>query len=155
MRERVLAIVSIIAQYVMEERQFMTESEIVEELLSEGFEAEEIDAAFSWMENISLASSSRSRTELTQPSFRIFTPEENRAMSMEARGFLFRLRSMGIVDDELLEEIIDRSLQTAEDEVTLKEVKAISALTLFARSQDEWRREVDCFLEDDWSRLYH
>ena len=28
-------------------------------------------------------------------------------------------------------------------------------LTLFTRSHDEWRREVDCILEDDWSRLYH
>ncbi len=45
--------------------------------------------------------------------------------------------------------------QSGEDEVTLKDLKAIIALTLFARSQDDWRRQMDCLFEDDWSRLYH
>ena len=46
MRERVLAIVSFIAQYFLDDRDMVTESDLVEELLSVGFEAEEIDAAF-------------------------------------------------------------------------------------------------------------
>jgi len=39
--------------------------------------------------------------------------------------------------------------------VGLPEIKTLVALTLFSRSHDDWRREVDCIMEDDWSRLYH
>ena len=35
----------------MEERDFLTENELVEELLAVGFEEDEIAAAFSWMRN--------------------------------------------------------------------------------------------------------
>lgn len=155
MRERVLAIVTLIAQYIMEDRDPLTESDLVEELLSVGFEAEEIDAAFIWMENLSLKPSERSDPPFAIPSQRIFTPEERRAISGEARGFLMRLRTLGILDDQTQEEVIDRALRNSEDEVTLGELKTLTALTLFARSHEDWRREVDCIMEDDWARLYH
>lgn len=155
MRERVLAIVSLIAQYVMEDRDPLTESDLVEELLASGFEAEEIDAAFSWMESLSLQTSTPPDALLGLPPQRIFTPEEIQVLSCEARGFLSRLRSLGILDEQTQEEIIERAMQVAEEELTLKEVKTLTALTLFARSHEDWRREVDCFMEDDWSRLYH
>lgn len=154
MRERVLAIVSIIAQYVMEDRDLLTESDIVEELLAVGFEAEEIDAAFSWMENVSLHSRRKPATAMEIPSHRVFTAEEIRALSPEARGFLVRMRAMGILDNEAEEEIIDKALRAADDEVSLKEMKTVTALTLFARSNDDWLREVEYIMEDDWSRLY-
>lgn len=155
MRERVLAIVSIIAQFVMEERELPSETEIVEELLAVGFEAEEIDAAFHWMESQSLPSTSGTMPAMTLPSHRIFTRKECLALSCEARGFLIRLRTMGILDHDLEEEIIEQAMQVAEDEISLKELKTIAALTLFARSHDSWRREIDQLLDDDWSQLYH
>lgn len=155
MRERVLAIVSIIAQYVMGDGEPPSETDIVEELLAVGFEADEIDAAFTWMQNLAFRHPDRAPELAEIRAQRIFTPEERRSISGEARGLLIRLRTLGILDDEAQEEIIDRALEMADDEVSLKEMKAIAALTLFARSNDEWRREVDCFLDDDWSRLYH
>jgi Smg protein len=156
LRERVLAIVSIIAQYVMEDRDFLTESDIVEQLLEDGFDAEEIDAAFSWMESLSMqCRSTAPGRELSQPTYRIFTPEEGQVFTQDAMGFLIRLRTLGILDNDLQEEIIDKALKMSEEEVTLKEVKALTALTLFTRTQDDWHREVDCFMEDDWARICH
>jgi Smg protein len=140
----------------MEEREFFSESDIVEQLLGEGFEADEIDAAFTWMERLSLEDGRPAQqTTLEQPTHRIFTGEEEQLISCEARGFLVRLRSLGILTDNLQEEIIDKATRLNDDEVTLKEIKALTALTLFSHSHDDWRREVDCFMEDDWSRLYH
>jgi len=154
-RERVLAIVSFIAQYFLDDRDMMTENDLVEELLSVGFEAEEIDAAFCWMESQALCAPAGSETSLNLPALnhRVFSTEENRALSSEARGFLTRLRSMGILDDEIHEDVIEKALQIADDEVTLKEIKTITVLAMFANSQNEWRREFDCLLEDDWQRL--
>jgi len=154
LRERVLAIVSIIAQYVMEERDFLTENELVEELLAVGFDEEEIAAAFSWMENLSLADRQQSPRALAVSTHRVFTTEEKRLLSTEARGFLIRLRTLAILDDDLEEEVIERAMR-AEGGVSLPELKTLVALTLFSRSHDDWRREVDCIMEDDWSRLYH
>lgn len=154
LRERVLAIVSLIAQYVMEERDLLTENELVAELLAVGFEEEEIEAAFRWMETLSLQSRQKPPHLLVSGTHRVFTAEENRALSKEARGFLIRLRALGILDDELEEEVIERATQ-AEEELTLPEIKTLVVLTLFTRSHDDWRREVDCIMEDDWSRLYH
>ena len=155
MRERVLAIVSFIAQYFLDDRDVMTEHDLVEELLSVGFEAEEIDAAFVWMESQALCAPAGSETSLNPPtlSHRVFSTEESRTLSSEARGFLTRLRTMGILDNEIQEEVIEKALQMADDEVTLKEIKTITVLTMFANSQNEWRREFDCLLEDDWQRL--
>ena len=155
MRERVLAIVSFIAQYFLDDRDMMTESDLVEELLSVGFEAEEIDAAFIWMEGQALCAPVGSETSLNAPplSHRVFSSEENRTLSSEARGFLTRLRTMGILDDAIQEEVIEKALQMSDDEITLKEIKTITVLTMFANSQNEWRREFDCLLEDDWQRL--
>ncbi len=153
LRERVLAIVSIIAQYALGDS--VSENDIVEELLAVGFEADEIDAAFSWMQNVALHTTSKTPQLAEARSQRIFTPEEKRDISAEARGLLIRLRTLGILDDDAQEEIIDKALQVADDPVSLKDMKAIAALTLFARNNEEWRREVDCFLDDDWVRLYH
>jgi len=157
LRERVLAIVSFIAQYFLDDRDMMTESDLVEELLAIGFEAEEIDAAFCWMESQALSAPAGSETSLSVPaqSHRVFSAEENRNISSEARGFLTRLRTMGILDDDTQEEVIEKALLMAEDEVSLKEIKTITVLAMFANSQNEWRREFDCLLEDDWQRLLH
>ena len=155
MRERVLAIVSFIAQYFLDDRDVITENDLVEELLSVGYDAEEIDAAFCWMESQALSAPVGGETSLRMPALnhRVFSAEENRALSAEARGFLTRLRIMGILDDEIHEDVIEKALLMADDEVTLKEIKTITVLAMFANSQNEWRREFDCLLEDDWQRL--
>lgn len=154
LRERVLAIVSLIAQYVMDERDILTENELMAELLAVGFEEEEIEAAFHWMETLALHNRQKPPQLQVSATHRVFTAEESRTLTTEGRGFLIRLRTLGILDDELEEEIIERAT-LAEEELTLPELKSLVVLTIFARSHNDWRREVDCILEDDWSRLYH
>ena len=154
MRERVLAIVSFIAQYFLDDRDMMTESDLVEELMAIGFEADEIDAAFCWMESQSISApmTEISLGELPR-NYRVFSTDENKVLTAEARGFLTRLYAMGIIDTKLQEDVIAKAIQVAEDEVSLKEIKTITVLALFANSHNEWRKEYDCLLEEDWSRL--
>lgn len=155
MRERVLAIVNLIAQYFLEDTEFLSEAELVEELLDVGFAADEIDAAFSWMENHTLPSGDAESLLPLPDSHRVFSREELQVLPMDVRGYLARLRGMGMIDDDAHEEIVQRTMELAEDDTTLslKDIKQIAVLVLFARSQHEWRCEYDCLLEDDWSRL--
>jgi Smg protein len=153
LRERVLAIVTLIAQYFLEEQEPRSEHELVEELLAIGFAADEIDAAFDWMENQALTPPPT--TELPPPVLtnRVFSAEEQRSLAPEARGFLIRLRDTAILDEEIFEEIIFKAVEMHDEELSLKEIKTLTVLALFARSQQQWRQEFDCLLEDDWSRL--
>ena len=155
MRERVLAIVTILARYFLEDRDFMNETELVEELLSVGFEADEIDAAFSWMQGLSTVANGQETAFKPSTTQRIFSSEEQQLLTSEARGFLIRLRGLGLLDDITQEEIIDRAFQIGEETVSIKEIKVITALTLFARTNEDWQREIDCLLAEDWSRLFH
>ena len=88
--------------------------------------------------------------------FRVFSLQEERMLTTEARGFLTRVRTMGLLaDSSTEEEIIDRALRSAEEPVSEQEIKLITILTLLSRSNSLWLREIDCFLENDWARIYH
>ncbi len=159
MRERVLAIVNLIAKYVLGAKDApINEQELVAELMSVGFDAEEINDAFSWMETVSLQNTAKRSIDSvlqTPPTYRLFTPEEQQVLTTEGIGFLTKIRSMGLLSDELQEEIIDRAVRAAEDPLSLQEVKMIAALTMLSRADSLWQREIDCFLDNDWARIYH
>ena len=93
MNERVMAIVNLIARYIMDDDMALSEQEIVDELLTVGFEADEIDAAFSWMESVSQHETEQSQSFAVPTSFRIFSAEEKMAITSEGRGFLIRLQN--------------------------------------------------------------
>lgn len=159
MSERVIAIVNLIAQYVLgSEDTPVNEKELVAELMSAGFAANEIDDAFLWMESVAFTSTAPQEKAdhlLSDPGYRIFTSREQQLLTLEARGFLVRIRTMGLLPDTVQEEIIDRAIGSTEDPVTEQEIKLITILTLLLRSNETWLREIDCFLENDWQRIYH
>jgi len=158
-RERVLAIVNLIAQYVLSaEDATISEQELVNELMAVGFEEDEISDAFSWMESIALnpiTDQADSTPLMTTPTYRIFSAEEKNMLTEEAQGFLIKVRSMGLLTDEAQEDILDRAIRSAEEPVTEQEIKLLTTLTLLARSNNLWLREIDCLLDNDWKRLYH
>jgi len=159
LRERVLAIVNLIARYVLGSGdEPISEHELVSELLAEGFDPDGINDAFSWMETTAFAEASVPSPEsfcAPPPAMRIFSAEETQLIDLEARGFLIRLRHMGIIDDEIEEGLIDRIYTAAEEPVSLQEMKILTALTLLARNSQQWQREVDCLMTENWMRIYH
>ncbi|PLX94390.1 MAG: hypothetical protein C0620_06055 [Desulfuromonas sp.] len=156
MNERVLIIVGIIAQYFMNEHDFSSEREIIEELLSAGFKEDEINAAFSWMEKITLNQPPEVNDNvLSPPLIRVYAPQEQQCLTREARGFLLKLRTAGILTPELEEDIILKACQNNGEKSTLEDVKSITVLAMFASLQYDGSREIDCIIEDNWNRLYH
>ena len=156
MNERVLIIVGIIAQYFMNEHDFSSEREIVEELLSAGFKEDEINAAFSWMEKVTLQQSPEpDKTLLSPPLLRVYAPQERQCLTPEAQGFLVKLRTAGILTPEVEEDIILKACQNHGEVSTLEDVKSITILAMFASLQYDGSREIDCIIDDNWNRLYH
>jgi Smg protein len=158
LNERVLAIVNLIAQYVLGANEAtISEQELVTELIAVGYEADEISDAFTWMETATLQPLNESTAEplLVLQTYRVFDSEEQQALSSAAQGFLIKVRSMGLLTDEAQEEIIERALRAAAEPITEQEIKLITSLTLLSRSDQLWLREIDCFLDNDWARIYH
>ena len=151
MNERVLVIVTIIAQYILSDLDFPAESDLVNELLSSGFAADEINAAFLWMERLNHDPVERLTPTFRAPTYRVFAPEEARLLSLEARGFLMRLRLLGLIDETLFEEMIQRATADTGEELGLDEIKFVAAQTLATHAQSEWGNEVACILDDDWN----
>lgn len=157
MRDRVLAIVNLIAQYVFEKNDFLNDDGIIQELINVGFHLDEINAAFAWIENLSIQSleTNGKGGVPTNNTFRVFSSEEKGALSMEAQGLLLRLWSLGLVDAEEMEDIISNVLSMNDGDVTLQDLKAMVAITLFSRTMKQYEREIECVLKDEWSLLYH
>lgn len=156
MNERVLIIVGIIAQYFMNEHDFSDEHEIVEELLSAGFEEQEINEAFTWMEKITLHPDlTQQGQQIKTPCLRIFSPEEQQSLSIEARGFLVDLRLKGILTADMEEEIILNACHDDDEPSNLDEVKSMTVLAMFADMQHDNSREIDCIIENKLEKLYH
>jgi len=154
--DKILAIVNLIVQKLMGEYAWEGEAEIVESLLASGFEPEEIDAAFDWMAHLSHQTRSLPPEGLAAPmAQRVFTAEETRQLGPEVLGFLTRLRTHGLVDEETHEEIVERAMQVVDDGFTLKEMRIVAALTILSRCQVEWQREMAFILEEDWAHIYH
>lgn len=155
MNERVLVIVTIIAQYILADLDFPAESDLVNELLASGFAADEINAAFLWMERLNHDPVARLTPVFQAPTYRVFAPEESRLLSLEARGFLVRLRLLGLIDETLFEEMIQRATDDASEEIDLDEIKSVAAQTLATHVQSEWGNEVASILDDDWDGFLH
>lgn len=155
MNERVLVIVTIIAQYILADLDFPAESDLVNELLASGFAADEINAAFLWMERLNHDPVERLTPVFQAPTYRVFAPEESRLLSLEARGFLVRLRLLGFIDETLFEEMVQRATADASEELGLDEIKSVAAQTLATHVQSEWGNEVASILDDDWDGFLH
>lgn len=155
LNERVLIIVGIIAQYFMDEHDFSNERQIVEQLLGAGFKEEEINEAFTWMEGITLNPNHPQRKLLATTPLRIFSPVEQKKISIEAQGFLTNLRMKGILPSEVEEEIIIKACHDGDEQIDLEEIKSMTILALFASIQHDHSREIDCIIEDKLDKLYH
>lgn len=140
----------------MNEHDFSNEHEIVEELLGAGFEEQEIDEAFTWMEHITLhPDHAQPHQRIKPPCLRIFSPEEQQSLSLEAQGFLVDLRLKGILSADMEEEIIINACHDDEEPSSLEEIKSMTVLAMFANLQHDHNREIDCIIEDKMDKFYN
>lgn len=131
--------------------------DIREELTGLGFSDVEISHAFRWIEENTLGSNlpePSSRAELPapkarkkakkkenpliQPPFRKLSPLEASKIKPVAQGLLLSFYNRGLLDSLLLEEILEKIMRSNLEEVGVRDVRRITALTLFGRVQGDW-----------------
>lgn len=135
MRERTLNILSIMSQFVQKNKDlFFHEAQLMELLHSQGYTEKEIKEALDRLQKITIFDRLKeSKSNPFPVSPRVFDPEETFRITSEARGFLWRLRASGLINEEIQEEIITKLLTLDIDEVVLQDVTLVSALTIFNR----------------------
>ena len=125
---------------------------LVSELKEVGFDSGEIDFALDWLDGLVEASSESFAPESgSLQQVRIFHPLELNVFSVEARGFLYFLEQVGVLDSHSREAVIDRVLALESTQpVDLDQLKWVISMVLFNIPGKEeaaiWLENLDaCF----------
>lgn len=130
LRDRILNILSFLSQSMLKDKDlFYDGQEIWEDLAKQGFSEEDIESALGHIERTSLQVPGPFWSEMI-PVHRSFSPEELVKLSSKVRGYLWKLKSRGIIDHVLEDEIVQKAMNL-EDPAGLREIKTVAALTIF------------------------
>ncbi|MFP4639667.1 MAG: DUF494 family protein [Guyparkeria sp.] len=139
MKETVLDLLMFLFEnYMEDEDRFPPQNEragLQTKLLEAGFDHDEIDHAFEWLEGV-LQQGSVDGAEHAQ-AFRVYSDEEQAALDVDARGFLMQLEQIGVLSPSTRETVIERALALGEDEIDVERLKWVVLLVLFAKPGEE------------------
>ncbi|MCO5252685.1 MAG: DUF494 domain-containing protein [Candidatus Kapabacteria bacterium] len=112
MFERVIEIIVYLISELRSKRNFADIN--VQHLKDLGYTTSEISTAFSWIaDKFDFQEFNTRKTLFTSPnSFRILHPAEMDMFTKEAYGHMIQLHSLGIIENEHIEHIIDRAIVT-------------------------------------------
>ena len=109
------------------------QEELARELIGAGFEGEEIDKAFVWLEglmNIYQQDEAQRFSVQTHQSIRFFTEQERQRLSLEAQSLLSRLVGVGVLDQYSREMVVDRVMALDLVDVNLDHVRWVVLMVL-------------------------
>ncbi|MBN2707091.1 MAG: DUF494 family protein [Deltaproteobacteria bacterium] len=160
MYQRVMAIIGIISDYLSDDVDlYEQEKEIVDDLVSLGFDFPEIETAFSWIANLSQGKGLNRQLLNLEPDTgfqRFFTVEELRFLSVRARAWLSRLRQMDVLNQTAIEDIIDQALFLGGFRVGLEDIKVIATMVVLVGAPNGVERDRFLnFLENDQEIVFH
>jgi Smg protein len=102
------------------------------QLREAGFLNTEINKAFTWLEDLAIMQEGNSiATTLATRSIRVFSPEEEKKLDVECRGFLMFLEQMGVLNSVSRELVIDRIMALETPDIDLEQVKWVVLMVLF------------------------
>jgi Smg protein len=107
------------------------------DLREAGFQSQEIEKAFDWLDGLALAGDIPA-IEQSAHSLRIFSSREQTRMDSKIQGFLLFLEQSGVLTPELRELVINRIMALDGTEVIdMEEFKWVVMMVLFNNSSDQ------------------
>ncbi len=104
------------------------------ELTEAGFEQNEVNKAFAWLDSLS---ENKAMTPAVPTSFRVFCEQEQQQLDIACRDFLLALEHNGILSPTNREWVIDRALALDSEDLTLDNLKWIVLMILFSQPDEE------------------
>lgn len=159
MKENVLDLLMYLFEHYMEDEPGLPpepqRADLQLKLLEAGFEPDEIQRAFHWLEG-AIDQATPAPRDQRASSVRIYTDQEQQRLDLECRGFLLQLEEIGILSGETRETVIDRVMALDEDDMDLDRLKWVILLVLFARPGQEaafaWMEDL---VFDNYAGLIH
>jgi Smg protein len=136
MKETIFDVLMYLFEHYMEnDQEFFSDSDNVRaELQEAGFDLNEINSAFTWLESLSLQ---REIIPTVATSFRIFSHEEQKALDIECRDLILFLERSGILSPVNREIVIDRALALKNEDISIEKLKWIVLLVLLSQPDEE------------------
>lgn len=136
MKETIFDVLMYLFEHYMEnDQEFFSDSDGVRtELQEAGFDTNEINNAFTWLESLSLQ---REIIPTVATSFRIFSHEEQNKLDLECRDLILFLERSGILSPVNREIVIDRALALKNEDISIEKLKWIVLLVLLSRPDEE------------------
>ena len=157
MSNRILEIVVLLIDYFRESQDhFSNMDDLSVSLKARGYTDSEISSAYSWLmeryEN-SPESYFSSFPDLNG-SQRVFSEEERFQLSIDAQGLLHKLLSLGLIDNEQFESVLERAAMISNMPLDLDQVKMVAS-TLIFRDIDELERFASADPVEENSHYYN
>lgn len=139
MRENVLDVLMYLFEnYVYSEEDPAPDRDSLQiQLLEAGFPLSQVEKALDWLDGLA---ESREAPELVTDSsrpLRVFSPEEERRLDSESRGFLMYLEHAGVLDAAHRELILERVMDLDAESVDIEELKWLILMVLFNQPGQE------------------
>lgn len=134
MSERWLTLLNGLTKCLLEDPGLLEDPHrVIEEFVEEGYQLKEVEIALAFIGRF-VAEPSYGVTwnseQISSSGLRSRSAEEQFSFSAEAFGYLLRLENSGLIDPSLREEILERALETFEDEIGEEEIKTVSRMVL-------------------------
>jgi len=134
MENRILEIVVLLIDYFQDNPDYYFNiDDISSNLKARGYTDTEISSAYSWLMERYDHSPEKSFSDfpaVTSPG-RILTDLERRTLTIEAQGFMHKLLSFSLIDNEQFELIIDRSSLVSSGPIDIEHIKLIASSVVF------------------------
>jgi len=119
----------------------LNNKELAGKLIDVGFERDDIDQAFDWLDK--LVDASHSKITLTEPvsSYRVFSDKEKQQIPMEALSLLMRLEQSGVLDANIRELVVDRLMALEANSVDIEDVRWVIMMVLC--NQSDFPEEIE------------
>ena len=139
MKENVLDILMFLFEHCLDgETGVMPDENVLRDQLDNaGFQNQDVEKAFNWLEDLSNARESSFSTPLSGRSMRIYSSQELTKMDTECRGFLTFLEQTGVLDPVARELVIDRAMALETEEIDLPQLKWVILMVLFNQPGQE------------------
>ncbi len=133
MKENVLDILMFLFEHCLDsETGDMPDENVLRgQLDNAGFQSQDVEKAFNWLEDLSNARESSFSSPLSGRSMRIYSSQELTKMDTECRGFLIFLEQTGVLDPIARELVIDRAMALETEEIDLPQLKWVILMVLF------------------------
>ena len=134
MKERIVEILIYIMSEIQENKGL---AEIdLGELKDKGYTQSEISTAFSWLyDTMHLSEGVLSHpARAAEGSRRMLHDIEKTLITTEGQGYLIHLSELGLLDEQDVEQVIERAMVSGYEKLTLQELQELVAFVLFSKS---------------------